>query len=941
MTKKTTLREVLYSSQLRFVAIAVVGSLFAIFWIIVQRQVLIVELEASQSILKYTQNIQTGLQSSIAQFKSYLLLADDEKRRDHHRNWEEEIHSTVNQLIELLEKHESPETQKKLTQFAKELFYLESRQWWIEDIAKSPGRNGLLYLYATEAVPLNDQIMEMLSSMIDLERTHLPLARLSKDDDKHRKIIALLNDLRSLSQHFSNKILQITSRQFTENNIARIIDKKREVRNTIQELKLLGQYFTEDLALLFNAFEREQENYFVISSELIALSKFDSDEVLTAVSGFIEPKEQELIGFLNDIRAQWDSQYEIFKQRQLFWNIVLLISVALLLAVFSFYSLLQLRKLKKSVVKPIEDTTKAIENLVASHKIDLPETVNIKELDELVGAFAALSKTLLVAEDDLSSSQLYLTSVLNNITGAIVVANEDGVIILFNIGAQNMFGYSEEEALGKNVKILMSKEYQGEHHKYIEGTRLKVGISTVLGKDRDLLGLNKSGETFPVSVNLRSFTYGGKKAYVTLIREESERNAVQKKLLLAKESAEQANLAKTKFLADMSHDLRTPLNTINGFAQLLTMDSNTIPEHRQYAEDILDSGNFLLSMIEEILDFSRIESGKTEYHFSPVNAADLFRKCAAMALPLADEHKVKLSFVYPDNLDLGFYVDEKRALQAMFNLISNAIKYNRKGGQVKVYISPGLTKENRLRINVSDNGLGISEEYHARIFDPFSRVSNDRSMIKGAGIGLSITRRLVEDMGGAIDFESVKGEGSVFWFELPNAENIETSLPKPSLRNNGSALTGENTGIRSSKVQNKVSPNEVQVGPIEFDRLVKVIYVEDSLINRRLFEEMMSDYDNVEFYCSDNALDGLSLVREINPDVLISDIYMPERDGFWLLKAMRSEAKLSHIPIIALSATAMPEDVEKALKAGFDVYQTKPFDVNELLSNIKKLSSKF
>jgi hypothetical protein len=374
-------------------------------------------------------------------------------------------------------------------------------------------------------------------------------------------------------------------------------------------------------------------------------------------------------------------------------------------------------------------------------------------------------------------------------------------------------------------------------------------------------------------------------------------------LAAATARAEQASAAKTEFLSRMSHELRTPLNAILGFSQLLGMA--TLPTGQsETVGEILRAGRLLLALIDEVLDLATVESGGVQLRTEPIAPAALVDECLALVRP--DALRARISV---DNRVEPFappvLADRMRLRQVLLNLLSNAVKYNRPGGPLVV--SSRRVEPRRLELRVADGGPGLAIDQVARLFRPFERLDAKRGSIPGTGIGLAVSKRLVELMGGSIGVDSVPGEGSTFWVRLPLADAAQD--PRPD--------AGD-------------APVPERGAPCADDRpRRRVLYVEDNVSNQRLMRHLLQMRPDVELEVVGDPRTAVDLAREWRPELVLLDIQLPYIDGYRLLEAMR----LADVdaPIVAVSANAMPEDIARGAAAGFAAYLTKPLDVRRVL----------
>lgn len=398
-------------------------------------------------------------------------------------------------------------------------------------------------------------------------------------------------------------------------------------------------------------------------------------------------------------------------------------------------------------------------------------------------------------------------------------------------------------------------------------------------------------------------------------REEAEKLKVE---------AEKANLAKSDFLARMSHELRTPMNAILGFGQLLEM-GHLEPLQQDSVRHILKAGDHLLSLINEVLDISRIEAGRLSLSPEPVCVSEVVGEINDLVRHLAADYNVHL-----DSLSCDYYVkaDRQRLKQVLLNLLSNAIKYNRAGGRVTIScLGDDLTSQadtaNRdenaapsmLRIQVCDNGLGMTPAQMERLFTPFERLGAEGSNIEGTGLGLSLSRRLVEVMGGSIQVESVVGQGSTFTVELPQVPD-----PLTELRN----LEG--------------TEDELVLGLTASTRTFKVLYIEDNLSNLNLIEQILRQRPDVQLEAAMQGRLGLEMASRLQPNLILLDLHLPDMMGDELLRRLKSEESTRDIPVVVLSADATPRQRDRLLGDGASDYLTKPLNIKHFLQVLQQYS---
>ena len=384
--------------------------------------------------------------------------------------------------------------------------------------------------------------------------------------------------------------------------------------------------------------------------------------------------------------------------------------------------------------------------------------------------------------------------------------------------------------------------------------------------------------------------------------------AAKVQLESAKTLAETASLSKSAFLSSMSHELRTPLNAILGFAQLLEAGTPPpTPTQIVRLQQIIKAGWYLLELINQILDLAKVESGQLSLSREPVALSEVIRECEAMIEPEAKQRGIHIQVLPFDPLCFA-NTDRTRLKQVLINLLSNAIKYNRAQGTVKVECS--LIHAERIRISIKDSGAGLPPEKLAQLFQPFNRLGQENGAEEGTGIGLVVTKQLVELMGGTIGVKSIVGVGSEFWIEL-----IGDVMPQLAA--------------------DRALPVDFAPPPQVNAALRTLLYVEDNPANLMLVEQIIEAQPQVLMLSARNGHLGIELARTHLPDVILMDINLPDISGFEALKILREDPATKRIPVIALSANAMLRDIEKGLAAGFFRYLTKPIKVSEFMASLE------
>jgi PAS domain S-box-containing protein len=515
-----------------------------------------------------------------------------------------------------------------------------------------------------------------------------------------------------------------------------------------------------------------------------------------------------------------------------------------------------------------------------------------------------------------------------------IATDAKGVIQIFNVGAERMLGYAAADVMNKITPAEISESQELISRAKSLSTELETSISPgfealVFKASRgiediyELTYLRKDGSRLPavVSVTALRDDYKTIIGYLLIGTDNTARKAAEverarldqvlrdknAELEAARSVADKANQAKSEFLSSMSHELRSPLNAILGFAQLMESGS---PEpttvQKASIDQILKAGWYLLELINEVLDLALIESGRLSISVEPTSLPDVLEDCQTMIEPMAQKRKISLHFPV---LDVSCFVgaDRTRLKQVVINLLSNAIKYNRIGGSVTVTCSQRA--KTRLRISVRDTGEGLSPSDVAQLFQPFNRLGKENSDEQGTGIGLVVSKRLMEQMGGEMGVSSTLGTGSVFWIDLDiaSAPQLHGELTEFPLTAGG---VGDDTDLT---------------------RIRTLLYVEDNQANMELVRQLIARRPDMRLLGAEDALRGIALAKTHQPDVILMDINLPGISGLQALKLLRDDPATLHIPVLALSANAMVRDIEKGLEAGFFRYLTKPIRVSEFM----------
>ncbi len=483
-----------------------------------------------------------------------------------------------------------------------------------------------------------------------------------------------------------------------------------------------------------------------------------------------------------------------------------------------------------------------------------------------------------------------------------IAIHDRGLVIHANDRFHELFQYEKHELINVQVlPLLLTPE------------SLKITQEHIANQSTDpyeVECIRKDGTHFPAEILPRIDVLNGKLIRATAMRDITEHKQQQKRLQIAKEQAEQASKAKSQFLSSMSHELRTPLNSIMGFAQLFQLDAEATDKIIIGAAEILKGGKHLLSLINDILDLAKIESDQIELNLEPVKIDGVLNDCLHFVRQTALQQGIGLDLIHSDSLAKFVYADKIKLKQVLLNLLSNAIKYNVENGKVVVdcqVTGPLLT------IKVTDTGRGLSAAQIDALFQPFNRLGVENSNIQGTGIGLVITKQLLEKMHGKIGVESELSKGTTFWCQLP--------------------LTTE---TQDDKAPTLLPNSHLAIGPT---RHVDVLYVEDNVANRLVMQSILDARENTLLNCVDSAEQAMIYLNKVQPnnipDLILLDINLPGMDGYQFFNLLQNSDQFKHIPIIAVTAKAMIEDMRNAEQFNFSAYLAKPIIIDQLYRSIE------
>lgn len=528
-----------------------------------------------------------------------------------------------------------------------------------------------------------------------------------------------------------------------------------------------------------------------------------------------------------------------------------------------------------------------------------------------------------------------LSRAVEQIPLTVIITNLDGNIEYANPYSYHTTGYTQEELLGKNPKVLKSGETTLEEYQHLWGniTQGKEWKGIFHNRKKDGTYYWEQATIGPIMNDNGEITH-----YIAIKEDITERKRIQDELKdlnlhleekinertvdlenanvslkQANEEAQKANKAKIDFLSKMSHELRTPMNSILGFGQLLQMGELT-PVQEKGVQHILDSGKHLLNLINEVLDISRIESGRISISVEPIEVYEVINEIKDSLLFSANQKNISLTTQLNNTVPIYIRADRQRLKQVLINLTNNAIKYNNEGGSVIISVDIKQASENGytpIRISVSDTGWGIDEKDIEKIFIPFERIGAEKTNVEGTGLGLAVVKQLVDLMGGKVGVKSEPEKGSTFWIELQQCESHLDTIQKEAILTQHSAI-------------------DTQEGV--------VLYIEDNMPNIELVQEIIdSKRKGIQLVIHMRGNGALEKAIEVNPSLILLDLNLPDKHGKDILLELKSNESTKNIPVIVISADAMPNQISILKAAGANNYLTKPIEVKSFLAAIDSI----
>jgi len=667
-----------------------------------------------------------------------------------------------------------------------------------------------------------------------------------------------------------------------------------------EELELLyqSQKESDDLTYLetkaMNAikgiFQDENGNYTIKKEPDFALARqiMHGDQYHKAKIAIMKPLNEFYKAFETRTQKKVNEAHETVKRMETYLSIAILFLI--ILFVFSFFFIILYR-----IIHPVQMLNKGMLKLAKNDMdIDLPQKVFMDEVSEMIGAVEIFKKNAIKLIESQKQNERLLDLAGEGIFGL----DSKGRFIFVNPTASTLLGYSSKELIGQYINKTIAK------HLFSKTAQQKERLMLISKEDQTFI--SKEGKIFPIDYVSRPIFSNNSlvlEGSVVVFSDITKRKEHENQLKKATIEAQKANRSKSMFLTNMSHELRTPLNAILGFASLLKKSDNCTPIQRQNIDTIYKSGQHLLSLINEILEFAKIEAGKINITPVEFDLYNLLEDIKTIFTSRCEDKNLKFSLEKTNNVPKYIKCDEKRLRQILINIIGNAHKFTYKGFiKVKVdYKNPNLF------IEVQDSGIGMSQEEQKKIFKPFEQIEENKHKHQGTGLGLTITKELISKMDGTIDLKSEKGEGSCFSFTI-KIEQLKKLIKEKS----------HFDGIIKIKEQKKFN----------------ILVADDTKENRDLLVQLLHSY-GLNTYEAKDGIEVLNLCKKEKIDLIFMDILMPNLNGLETTKKLKNDQKYKNIPIIAISANVFEEDRQKVLKSEANYFLPKPFDENDIAKTLE------
>ncbi len=834
-----------------------------------------------------------GIHQSLANLRGWVALDHPRFQEDWQDNWAENIRPAIKDLERLhLLKMDDPEP-NSLQGTLEQLFEI---QWYIQDVAWTPGNEPAQAVFDLHLRPLSIEIINAITTLIDIQKVYR-----GNEAASHLENLGAMADFRASvvgMQGELDKFLTSGKEEYLHNYYSQF----HLAQSNLRTLSLHQHHFGSEEQELWLWLTDQLSVYRPLAEESIRVRQSEEWNVAQHLMATkLNPLAQQASDHLESLIAiQQTTMEEDSKEVSMISQVgiwlLLLLCGGMGVAVF-FLS----KSSASRLAIPIANlSARAKEWGTGSLSKDLPVT-STDEIGQLTHSFNEMRKSLQVREEQLQDAAAKTQGIVDTAVDGIITIDECGQIESFNNAACTIFGYTEEEALGRNVSLLMPSPDREQHDSYLQHYA-QTQIKKIIGIGREVVGQHKDGTTFPLDLSISEVCLRSRRTFTGIIRNITTRKHAEEELIATRDQALAAAHAKSAFLANMSHEIRTPMNGVIGMTSLL-LDSGLDSNQQDLAETVKHSGEHLMTLLNDILDFSKIEAGKFDLEMTNFDLRLAIEEI--MELLAEKAHAKQLDFVGLVNaaVPTALRGDPGRIRQILLNLLGNALKFTEQGEvAVEVTVKEEWDQEILLRFQVSDTGIGLSKNAQERLFQSFTQADTSTTRkYGGTGLGLVISKQLAEMMGGAIGVESQVGVGSQFWFTI--------------------------------LVEKQSAP---QAAPPERENLkgLRAYFVDDNATNLKLLQQYAEMW-GLSYVSSQSGAEALVQLRKNHTngtpfDLALLDYHMPEMDGFDLARQVKADPDLSDLPLVLLTSVGFRGDAKGAQDIGFAGYLTKPVRIDQL-----------
>ena len=860
--KRVGLRGELLKSHLGVAALSVIILIIVLGAILSIRHLAIRLTEQRSLIAEAAFTGYAGMQRSIAALRGWIQLEDPEFRKERRAAWDDEILPAIERIDRYHLQHEDALSHDEMSQLKDTLYEILEWQWWIEDVAHTPGNQPALLTLTHNLEPVAESIEARTSQSI------LATRRTENADSVLPILQTFFVDFES-SRAAIDRFASSASQDDKSTFLAKAA-VARESLAQLNRLKTSDSVFRSDVAWLVREFDAYED----FSTTIIRKHESgDSNLALKWLQDKAVPRARQSTSVLSElVQRQQRLMQEEKEQIQTVSNTASVVTILLTL-VLSAMAVLLARRASRRIAEPIALLCAATGRIAGGElKTDLP--VDRKdEIGQLTSDFNAMRRTIQENEEN-------FRVVIEGSPSGMLMVDDRGTVLLVNRQLEQLLGYPRDELVGRNVSMLVPITVRGSHDERLQGF-FAAPSRRSMGEGRDLFGQKKDGTLVPIEIGLNPVQTDRGAFAIASVVDISDRKETETVLRVAKEVAENASRSKSEFLANMSHELRTPLNSVIGFSSILLKNKkgNQTESDLTFLGRIRDNGSHLLRLINEVLDLSKVEAGQMEVILEDVPLEELITETIEEMRGQALEKGIELTTDIPGNLG-SIRADKVRIKQVLINLVGNAIKFTSKGG-VQVNVVPSSTPERAAAIDIIDSGVGIPTEKVGLIFEAFQQADTTTSReFGGTGLGLAIAREFCRMMKFDITVTSERNIGSTFRIDLTAGDS--TSAPKKPLSAQA-AVSGVSIDSASKRK--------------------RVLVIDDNDDARELLVEQFGDL-GCDVLTATDGRTGLDLARAEIPDLITVDLMMPGMSGWDVVSELRTDPDLATIPVVVISFVA-------------------------------------